>query len=310
MKNPELKQKYLDSIEVNDNTRYTYNSSIQSFGSYEDKVGKDFAEMTEQEVLDYLRSPDSGNSMTAATRLGVIRRYVQFYSEETGHKSEFLDTLLAKDKRVKEILGEKELEELGEPITHQDLMDMVSAIPNPRDRAIILSLYEGLYGKNFSEILEIRPEDVKQSKIYVRQRDKNVSVSPELIAMYRQAMHTNIYTNPSDKRKIELVDGENMALKKLEGQKNEGRAISYLISKLAFIYNFPETFSVTNLRYWGLANYLAERAIRDEVDAKAIYSRYRVAVLEQYNLTRIPKERTINMVQKTIEKIKKESKPD
>lgn len=93
MKNPNLKEKYINNLEVGENIREACKAFFKAAGDYEDQLGKDFAEMDKDEILAYLTVFQNKTELPPVLRLTFLRGYGLFFQAETGKANPFLETL-------------------------------------------------------------------------------------------------------------------------------------------------------------------------------------------------------------------------
>lgn len=73
-------------------------------------------------------------------------------------------------------------------LTKEDVYELCNSTNSYREKAVILGLYEGIKGENLSELINLRREDLKENnRIYLKDRGKEVVVSPRLYQYFKEA---------------------------------------------------------------------------------------------------------------------------
>ena len=183
-------------------------------------------------------------------------------------------------------------------LNRDDLLKTIKAVPNPRDKAIVLALYEGLMGYEMSDILGIKKEDVTPDGIFIRSRNQLFPASKELIDAFDQSIDKNTYENLSifrEKHVCALFE-DGSALKSTDPDKGVTPAkIRYKVPRI-MEYCGIDKCSASDLRRWGMYDYIlkhCEKHSYNPVDyirkgnKKELFDRYGV---RQINSTRIIKE--------------------
>lgn len=301
MMNEDIKKQYIDETYENEKTRKTVWSTFKVTEEFEKKNNKDLVDFNRDEIRDMLSSQEFGNYRTAIVRLSYIRNYVR-YSELMDNKKEQSDLWDMPPEELKKICEEKIKDSLSEVITRQDILDLMGELKNPRDRAILLGLFEGIQGKKYSEFIAIRPEDVKEDEIYLRNRDQMLKVSSDLIHAFKDAMTARVSVNLSEKRKqiFYLTEGEHVALKVYSSSKDPEGAFIKVVPNIA--KRFKKSYlTPSNIRAWGMADMLYHYAKEMGVSADVAYAMYKGDIAEQFGVKIANPDVVISRCEKLIE---------
>ena len=89
----------------------------------------------------------------------------------------------------------------------EDILNLIDDLPNPKDQFIILALFEGIKGKDFSDLTLLKPEHIS-GNIITLPSGKNIQVSDELIDYANKTIEEQSYYSMSGKMEkvIPLTD--------------------------------------------------------------------------------------------------------
>lgn len=93
------------------------------------------------------------------------------------------------------------------PLTRKDILEICNQLESPRDKALLLGVYEGVCGDRFVELTNLKPEDIKNGKVYIESRDDEIPISKELEQYFRDA-----YEKENFIRVFGLSEGRNLPL--------------------------------------------------------------------------------------------------
>lgn len=301
--NSELKEQFMERTSTVPTTMATLKSTFALIEEIELDYGKDLAEMNKEEITRFLNDPRTGSFSTISSRLSYLRNYAKHYASTKGVPvNEFLVGLTPK--KVKELLDNKDVEK---PITKKTLNEWIDKMVNPRDKAITLGYYEGIGKEGTQEMLEIQPEDIDDDAIYLRGRGEKVFVSPQLISYFRAAMKKDEYVRVNVQRtnREPLVDKE-IALKiPLSNRKNTARSNNLVLKRLANYLDANGWLNAQNLRRWGLAQFIIDKAEANDISLKSAYTRYKSEAMAQFGMNRLSTQ-TEEFIQRLYEAEQKE----
>lgn len=199
--NPEIKKRFLS--EFRENTRKNYEGKLKRASRVEMRLGKDLYDFTlsEFEEVIYLLAP---TKLSSAMNYGsILRKYVEWASKQ-GLRKDKMNPL--------NVVNGKEFYEkfIPKPILLRadDLDFALSQIDNYRDIVIIQSIFEGILGRESSEIRNLKVDDINQAEKTVRLtnvgrygeiEEREIVISDYLlIAMLRANEETNYKSNLGD----------------------------------------------------------------------------------------------------------------
>ncbi len=77
-------------------------------------------------------------------------------------------------------------------ITRGVVLEWIEQLPNPKDQFILLGLFEGIKGKDFCELIKLRPEDVNGNVLSLC-TGRKIEVSNKLISIIEDCKEENKY---------------------------------------------------------------------------------------------------------------------
>lgn len=190
MFNAEQKEEYIDNNkDRNKVLAKTMQFVFNGTEKMEAELNKDAAEWTSAEIIRYYKSCSKASLFTLTNRHSQLKQYAQWCLDNnmirdnqnhyTEINNEILHSCLNVGLQQNGILTRKEMEE------------EIAQLLNPRDQCLVYALFEGIQGKEFSELTELNMSQVvKGNKLKLATR--TVPVSARLIELMQQA--TDEYT--------------------------------------------------------------------------------------------------------------------
>ena len=159
----EIKQKYLELKKATNSDVIT--RAFKKFAAYEDKYKKDLSMFTIKEILDTYIALKIDSFDLLSNMNSQLNAYTEWclsygkyhYPALKGLKINNYSSIHSNELHA--LIGTKEADKI---ITREELLDMARKLPNPSDAFILLCLFEGLRGRDYSEIREIKWEDFPQ----------------------------------------------------------------------------------------------------------------------------------------------------
>jgi len=190
--NEEVKQKYLERFS-NEDTRGVYTRLFQRSRETEEKLGKDIYNFSDNEMEDFLRNtlrPKTKES--ARTYCNVLANYVQWAidnSHITG-VTHFNNPLKRRQEYFFEFVPDLKLY-----ISKTEKMAIMATLLNKQDSFIIDALWEGIQGRQLSELVNLRLEDVRKHEGVILLRDDNGIVTRKLVYTPEEVLESTIFDN-------------------------------------------------------------------------------------------------------------------
>lgn len=204
--NEEIKNKYLNTL----NNEIIYHSTILLFRKSEPVervLGKDIYEMTFEELGEVAHALENTTSNAVYNNVLKLEDYIKWSSVNKYRKGN-LNPLQNIDKVEwsKQFVATRK----NYYFTRKDVLHMMDELDNYPDKALLLALFEGIKGKGFSEILNLKMSDItkKGEKNWVHLYDdvgkeRDLEISDELVSVLESAdRQMEYYANNGDNRAI------------------------------------------------------------------------------------------------------------
>lgn len=139
---------------------------------------KDVSEFTVEEIKDFYLSLKTASVMRLAVVDSQLKRYAAWSVEK-----KIIDP---EDNKLKEITSEDLIgcaDQRDNIITREQLLKEISILPNVSDRFLCLALFEGISGKEYCELVNLKKGDFerKDGKWIVHLEDRDLEVTEELV---------------------------------------------------------------------------------------------------------------------------------
>lgn len=308
MFNEELKGRFVTENYDKESTRNTILVALNKSEKFEQKLNKDLSEFSEEEINAFLKSKDSGSFPTLQTAVAYYRQYAQFVAQETGIKNDYLMNINLDI--LKRVVPDKIKEENSRFISRKNLLKFCSALKNPRDKAILLGIYEGISVTNPNEFLDIRPEDIHQNYIYIPSRDFKLRASKELIQFFQEAMKSDRYEYMGLLRapkKIALVDGDRIAIKVPEDLDPE-MSVRSVLKRVSNLTDEVGDLTIPNLRKSGMVDKIIKEMDEHHTNLKTAYKICRPVLCQEYNVDEVKRSTLFRVAEFLIEERERERK--
>ena len=206
MYNKELKMRFIKS-RLNEATlpNNYLERNFKKVASAEEKLEKDVCNFTFYEIIEYYKSLH----MTSVNGLRVLNSQFSIYTDWC------LKQNLVKD-------GQNHFLELRLDDYHncvnkaiidltilsrEEILDITYELPNPKDQFTLLALFEGIKGKDFSEITLLKPEHISGNMITLPSGNK-FNISDDLVDIIDVTVKEDTYYSMSGnmKKEIPLID--------------------------------------------------------------------------------------------------------
>jgi len=224
----EIKQKYLELKKATKSDVIT--RAFTKFAKYEDKYKKDLSLFTIKEILDTYIALEFTSFELLSNINSQLNAYTEWCLSYGKHHYEELKGLKINNyssihtNELHALIGNIEADKI---ITREELLEMAKELPNPSDAFILLCLFEGIRGRDYSEIREIKWEDFNGNKLHIVPgripklyegvnvpSERFITVSDELIAYADKCRFRTYYTPLIDTEKITELADEDFIVKR------------------------------------------------------------------------------------------------
>ena len=192
MYNAELKERYIEekSKEVVV-PEYYLNNKFKNISVAEKEYGKDASNFTKSEIIEYYKSLNVHSFESLTVINSTYSQYTQWCLQQNlvvDNQNHYLeidtDTILScLNKAVMKL----------KIVSRETILEWIKPLANPKDQFVILGLFEGIYGDNFCELVNLRPEDVDGNTLHLC-TGRSIEVSDTLISIIDDCIkETNLY---------------------------------------------------------------------------------------------------------------------
>lgn len=236
-----LKEEYLSTLK--EGTATTYRRVLANVQTIEEELDKPLSQFTKEECEYLMKQMKANNINTLASYTSVIVTYLE-YLQTNGHN---VDLDLVDTFSLKGIIKFVDQEQY---ITYKSLDRAANALINAQDSVVLRLIYEGVSGRNYSEIRNLTKHDVdfKNNTLLLKDEIKEGVIverlfkvrHPETMQDIKEAIEQQEYykgdgysgTVPLHKNdyvvRISATTGENII-----GGESAGRAVIFRRIKIA-----------------------------------------------------------------------------
>lgn len=238
----------------------TFNMIFSKAAKMESVLGKDCSQFTLDEILDLARSFGASDISSVKFKLSLLRTYTNFCINSGFHStginhyddlhSKIYADLIDVRKAAKTYLSDKEV------------MEIVSQFENPRDKYLILGPYEGIYGKELCELLNLSRHDLLGDNKLKLCTGRTIEVSSTLYGIIEDCLAATTVLYSGRERELEKSD----LVYKSVVMKSAYTSASNIKKKFFKMRNYldRDTFGVRMLYVSGFMNRVRDAVSRHE----------------------------------------------
>lgn len=289
MFNQELKERYIQ--EKSDTVTLPSNYLECQFNKVEKteiELGKDVCEFTAYEIIEYYKTLNISSLESLAVMNSHFSMYTQWCLQSNivrDNQNHFLEIDLEQIKKcINKIVFKKKI------VSREQIVNWCDQLPNPKDQLVLLGLFEGMKGKDFSDFVNLRPQDIHGNRLKLFD-GRELVVSNKLLKYIKESIKETIYYSSSggQTKVMPLVD-KGYVIKSYpntkEGTSNfaKGRIIYNSISRSLNYVGVLDYMSANSIFESGKIDMIKHRSAELCISAKDyIYSDYIREVEEKYN---------------------------
>lgn len=266
--NGELKLKYLSNQLPA--TQAAYMRVLARASEIEQSTGIDLHDFSLNEIEQLLKLLESTKLSTVMHAGAIIQSYIQ-WAIELGLREDKINPLDAVasggwykqfvDTNVETLFSDEEIE------------NVIAGTINYQDKVVVRALYEGIYGKGYSELLNLKMSDINEDSLEARLIDETsegiktriVVITPLLYKLFKEAnkqteywKNNGIFSDYTRKKTSELIMNEYIIrtvvhpkARSLKNVRSESALINRRIGKIAK-WHGQEGLTPTNIRNSGM----------------------------------------------------------
>ncbi|MFY0516868.1 hypothetical protein ACOMCU_03410 [Lysinibacillus sp. UGB7] len=159
--NKDIKEWYLQSLDVKDNSLTTYLSLFNKATMIENQNNKDIFDMNKVELEELFFSLKSPSPQPISASIGFISRYIDWaiMNGYTENRSQRLPSIIDIEYCSRFIYKASIVR-----YTREQLITYMRLFDDQRHAVFLLCLFEGIKGEGYSEILNLKMEDLSNDK--------------------------------------------------------------------------------------------------------------------------------------------------
>ena len=292
----ETKKGFLNSIHLSQYPPRCWERVFEKSYGFENIRQKDLYAFTVSEILEFYKFLDIGTITPLIVYNTNLLKYAQWalnenlISDGQNHfdelNNESLYTCINKSKTNASILS------------HEQFMELIhTKIKNDQDKYVFFCLYEGVKGKDYQEIIDLRLADIdEKNSVAHLSSGREVYVSQDFINICKEADKQREYvTLGSDMRIFPLIPGENIFKEKhnSRGSALNRSVYNTIIRNISAIYQLSDVITAKSIMDSGLIYYLKRRA--EKLDISVTDLIYNVEnwkdIAEKYRFNQTTKKR-------------------
>lgn len=267
---------------------------FEKVSSMEEKLEKDVSNFTFYEIIEYYKLINT-HSMNA---LQVLNSQFSLYTQwclqhnlVNDGQNHFLEMRLEDyDKCINKTLLNLKV------VDKNTVLNWVGQLQNPRDQFILLGLFEGIKGKDFCELANLKPEDVN-GNILKLCTGRTIEISDKLKYIIEECIEEKIYYSASGGRKkiMPLID-RGYVIKDYPNTKigisefQRGRQIYNSTQRIMQYIGVYPNVSANQIYESGKLDMIKTQAIKHGINCiDYIYSEHISEVKKKYNCTILAK---------------------
>ena len=264
--NQEIKERFLNSIDLSQYPPRWWERVFEKTFIFEQSKNKDLYSFTTPDIIEFYKFLDVASFTPLMVYNNNLIKYGQWALNENlvfdgqNHFDE-LDTdmlfnCVSKIKMNKSILSYEDFSYL---ISHQ--------IKNEQDKYIFYCLFEGIKGKNYQDIVNMKLKDIDESKMIVHLESRDVPICRRFIDVCQAADSQTAYEGLGGAETITPLIPSETILK--EKHNSQGKDINRTVYNTIFrniesIEELSGVVSAKTIQVSGMIYYLNKRA--DEVN--------------------------------------------
>lgn len=275
MYNEELKKEFIKY--KNDNATHSpffIENLFNQTEPFEEERDKDLCNFTVKEIIEFYKFKGSVSDVSLANINGMFKKYTQFCIEKgmsidnQNHFLEITDQIL-QDECINKAMLKRMI------VTRQELLSSLYKFSNPSDRFLLLALFEGMWGKDYSEILDLNIADFEGNMVHLSS-GRTIPVSDILIQYAKESAEKTEYTNASTGRTWKLYGEYGQVIKRRNGgevkKENRGRVLYQRLYKLTAEMDVSNNITARYIRNSGQIDMFKRKAKEKDISViDAIY---------------------------------------
>ena len=206
MYNAEYKERFISDREAEAILSKGYlECQFEKVSSMEERLEKDVSNFTFYEIIEYYKLINTHSMNVLQVLNSQFSLYTQWCLQNNlvnDGQNHFLEMRLEDyDKCVNKVLFNLKV------VDKNTVLNWVGQLQNPRDQFILLGLFEGIKGKDFCELANLKPEDVNGNIVKLC-TGRTIEISNKLKHIIEECVEEAVYYSATGDRKktMPLID--------------------------------------------------------------------------------------------------------
>lgn len=264
--NQEIKDMFIDWIDIEKYPPRWWERVFEKTKILEEKYGKDLLNFTTEQIIEFYKFLDI-NSLESLMIYNI--NLVKYGNWALGEH-----LIIDGQNHFSEINNENlaaciNTSELGKSIlTYKGLRQLMGQLYNYQDRFIFFCLFEGIKGKEYSEILNLKMSDIQNDKVHLKNR--TIVVNKDFKAIAKEAdMETEYIT--LTQRPIDLIPSLTIYKEKYNSRGiDPGRTVYATIVRGIKMADTSSAITASSIYNSGLIYYLNQLATAEKVSVETL----------------------------------------
>lgn len=254
----------------------------------EEELNKDVSNFTYYEIIEYYKLLNTSSADSLSVMNSQFSLYTQWCLQENLVKDNQNHFLEVTYENYKSCIN-KAIFDLS--ILKREVLDeWIEQLPNPKDKFVLLGLFEGLKGKDFCELAKLRLSDINGNRATLC-TGRKVELSNKLISIIEECVEENTYYSISGKgvKTTTLIDN-GYIIKDYPNVKSNvsdfqiGRKIYNSVTRILNYFGVLEYMSANSVYESGKIDMINRRSRELGITGNEyVYSDYIKEVEEKYN---------------------------
>ena len=266
--NQENKEWFLKSIDLSQYPPRWWERVFEKSYMFEKIKNKDLYNFTTPDIMEFYKFLDIGTLAPLIIYNSNLVKYAQWALNESliidgqNHFNELTSDILVNCLNVT-----KTQQSI---LSYEAFMDLINRkIVNDQDKFIFFCLFEGIKGKNYQEIVDMKLSDIDEDNLVVHlSSGRDINVSREFIEICKKADKQTIYVGLiGNEIERKLVPGVTIIKEKSNSQGKDLNRTVYnaIVRNIASVFELADVVTAKSIKDSGLIYYLNKRAEKLDV---------------------------------------------
>lgn len=262
----DIKEMFIDWIDISKYPPRWWERVFEKTYILENKYGKDLSNFTTEQIIEFYKFLDI-NSLESLMVYNInLIKYGNWALSQhiivdgQNHFSEINNEHLAACVNSSEL--DKSI------LTYKELRELMGQLYNDQDRFIFFCLFEGIKGKDYSEILTLKMSDINGDQVCLA--DRTITVNKDFVAIAKEADRETEYITLTQ-RPIELIPSLTIYKEKFNSRGiDPGRTIYSTLVRGIKMAGTSSAITTSSIYNSGFIHYLNKLATEEGVSVETL----------------------------------------